>query len=81
MTQESTKLTIRLPASDVAFAKQYAKEHGITVTAVIDRYLRQMRELQAYSPSARLESITGLIPDDIDAKAEFREHALRKHQQ
>jgi len=80
MTQGSTKLTIRLQSSIVAFAKQYARDHGITVTEVIDRYLRQMRDLQGYSASSRQEPFTGLIPDNIDAEAEFRGHSLRKHQ-
>jgi len=80
MTQGSTKLTIRLQSSIVAFAKQYARDHGITVTEVIDRFLRQMRDLQGYSASARLKPFTGLIPDNIDAEPEFRKHSLRKHQ-
>lgn len=80
MATETTKLTIRVPAQDVLFAKQYAKDHGLTVTEVIDRYLRQMRELQDYSPSPALEAITGLIPADIDAENEAMEHRIKKHQ-
>jgi hypothetical protein len=76
MSNETTKLTIRIPVQDALFAKQYAHEHGITVTEVIDRYLRQ---LAGYSPSADLEKITGLIPADIDAEAIHRQHQLDKH--
>ena len=79
MSTETTKLTIRLPAHDVAFAKRYAKAHGVTVTEVIDRYLRRMRELESYSPSPALEAITGLVPTDIDAREEYRAHQLSKH--
>ncbi len=79
MSIETTKLTIRLPVQDVAFVKQYAKDHGVTVTEVIDRYLRRMRELESHTPSPALEAITGIIPDDIDARTEYREHQLRKH--
>lgn len=80
MSIETTKLTIRLPVQDVAFVKQYAKDHGVTVTEVIDRYLRRMRELESHTPSPALEAISGLVPADIDARTEYREHQLRKHQ-
>ncbi|WP_376693778.1 DUF6364 family protein [Wenzhouxiangella sp. EGI_FJ10409] len=79
MSTETTKLTIRIPVQDALFAKQYAQEHGITVTEVIDRYLRQLRELEGYSPSTDLEQITGLIPSDIDAEDIYRQHQLDKH--
>lgn len=79
MSTETTKLTIRIPVQDALFAKRYAREHGITVTEVIDRYLRQLRELEGYGPSATLEQITGLIPSDIDAEELYRQHQLDKH--
>ena len=40
---ETVRLTVRLPKSDLEFAKQYAEAHGITVTELIDRYLRSLR--------------------------------------
>jgi len=79
MSTETTKLTIRIPVQDALFAKQYAHEHGITVTEVIGRYLRQLRELEGYNPSTDLEKITGLIPPDIDAEGIYRQHQLDKH--
>ena len=79
MSTETTKLTIRLPVQDVLFAKRYAREHGISVTEVIDRYLRQLRELENYSPSPALEAFSGILPPDIDAEREFREHQMQKH--
>jgi hypothetical protein len=42
-TVETVKLTLRLPKSDLEFAKQYAQAHRITVTELIDRYLRSLR--------------------------------------
>ncbi len=80
MTIETTKLTIRIPVQDAVFAKKYAREHGITVTEVIDRYLRQMRELENYRPSTALEAVTGLLPPEINAEKEFRDHRMQKHQ-
>ena len=79
MSVETSKLTIRLPVQDVAFVKQYAKEHGVTVTEVIDRYLRRMRELESHTPSPALEAITGLSPAEVDARTEYRDYRSRKH--
>jgi hypothetical protein len=75
---ETVKLTVRLPKRDLEFAKQYARSHRITVTELIDRYLRS---LQAGSGAIHqeVEKISGLIPAEADARAEYREHILRKH--
>src|SRR3954462_4175960 len=40
---ETAKLTVRLPKTDLDFAKEYAQAHRITVTELIDRYLRSLR--------------------------------------
>jgi len=79
MGLETTKLTIRLPKGDVEFAKAYAKAHGLSVTEVIDRYLRRMRALEQRVPSAELEAITGLVPEDVNAEDEYRRHLRDKH--
>lgn len=79
MAVETTKLTIRLPREDVAFAKAYAKAHGLSVTEVIDRYLRRMRALDEQAPIPELDAITGLVPSNVDAQAEFRRHRRDKH--
>jgi len=79
MTAETTKLTIRLPRQDVEFAKAYAKAHNLSVTEVIDRYLRRIRAIEGRAPSMALESITGLVPRDVDAVAEHRRHLMGKH--
>jgi hypothetical protein len=57
----------------------YAKAHGLSVTEVIDRYLRRLRTLERYKPSPELEAITGLVPPEIDAEAAYRRHLLEKH--
>ena len=79
MSQETVKLTVRLPREDVEFAKNYAREHGMTVTEFIDRYLRHMRRIEEQPPSEALKAITGLVPADVDAREVHREHLLEKH--
>ena len=81
MSTDTSKLTIRLPKDDLQFAKTYAKDHGITVTELIDRYLRRMQRGQNGLRSQEVSKITGLIPKDIDPVDEYRKHLLKKHSQ
>jgi hypothetical protein len=75
---ETLKLTVRLPKRNLEFAKQYAQAHRITVTELIDRYLRSLQA--ASTPIHReVEKISGLIPAEADAREEYRAHVLRKH--
>jgi Family of unknown function (DUF6364) len=76
--EETFKLTIRLPKDDVEYAKQYAREHRITVTELIDRYLKslQTRSGKIHPEIAR---ISGLVPSEVDAREEYRAHILEKH--
>ena len=76
---ESAKLTVRLPKRDLEFAKQYAQAHRITVTELIDRYLRSLQTRGGAAIHPEVEKISGLIPSDVDAISEYREHLLRKH--
>jgi hypothetical protein len=78
IAMETVKLTVRLPKRDLEFAKQYAQAHRITVTELIDRYLRSLQGgVGAIHPE--VEKISGLIPPEVDARGEYHEHALRKH--
>lgn len=77
MPSDTVKLTLRLPREDVEYAKAYAQAHGLTVTEVIDRYLRRMRAADERSPSPELEAITGLVPGDVEE--EYRRHLHQMH--
>jgi len=75
---ETVKLTVRLPKSHLDFAKKYAQAHRITVTELIDRYLRSLQG-RSGAIHPEVEKISGLIPPEVDARAEYREHARSKH--
>jgi len=79
MNSDTTKLTIRLPKRHVEFAKAYAEAHGLTVTEVIDRYLRYMHSLEQRPLAPELEAIAGLVPGDVDAETEYRAHIQSRH--
>lgn len=78
MHAETTKLTIRLPREDLDFAKSYAKAHGVSVTEMIDRYLRALRG-RNQQPSAEVVRMTGLVPAEVDGEAEYRQFQIEKH--
>jgi hypothetical protein len=78
MTAETTELRIRIPKEDADFAKSYAETHGVSVTEIIDRYLRLLRTRQG-SPSAEVERMSGLLPPEIDGRAVYRQHQMDKH--
>ena len=78
MKTETTKLTIRLPRGHVERAKAYARQHGLTVTELVDRHLRTLGRYELPDTLAIAE-IAGLIPAEIDARDEYRAHLVEKH--
>ncbi len=75
---EPVKLTVRLSKQDLDFAKQYAQAHRITVTELITRYLRSL-QTGTRAIHQEVERIAGLIPPEVDARADDREHSRRKY--
>lgn len=75
---DTAKLTVRLPKNDLEFAKRYAQAHRMTVTELIDRYLRSLQG-EAGMIHPEVERISGLIPAEVDARAEYRQHVLDKY--
>jgi len=78
---ERRKLTVRLPQENLEFVKRYAAEHQLTVTDVLDRYLTRLREgAEGRRIRPEVEKISGLVPPEVDARALYHEHLLRKHE-
>ena len=76
---KDAKLTIRLPAGELDFAKAYAREHNMTLTALVHRFFSQLRKSRNADIPRSLEAITGLIPPDVDARDEYAAHLQGKH--
>lgn len=73
------KLTVRLPKESLEFAKRYAEEHQMTVTALIDRYLRRLESTGQRGLHPVVLGLTGLVPSDVDVRSEHRQAQLRKY--
>ena len=76
---DTAKLTVRLPKADIEFAKRYARAHRLTLTELIDRHFRRLRSQEEGEIHPEVEKISGLVPSDIDAEAEYHEHLSKKH--
>lgn len=77
----TAKLTVRLPKEDIEFAKQYARAHGLTLTELIDRHFRHLRNQMDSEIHPEVEQISGLVPAHVNTEgAEYHEHLLKKHQ-
>ena len=68
-----------VPAEEVAFVKQYARQHGLTVTEVLYRYLQRLRAAGEESIYPEVEKLFGLLPPDLDAKLDYYRHVQEKH--
>ena len=75
----SAELTVQLPAEEVEFLKSYAREHGTTVAEIVARYVKRLKRSEKKPLHPDIVNITGLVPPNLDAKAEHRQHLLDKH--
>jgi hypothetical protein len=75
----TAELTLKLPAEEVEFLKAYAQEHGTTAAELLATYVKRLKATGHQPLHPDVVSITGLVPAEIDAKAEYRQHLLDKH--
>jgi hypothetical protein len=73
------KLTIRLPEEDIDFAKQYAARHGLTMTELIDRYLKKLQHPPEKLLNPDIIRFSGIIPETIDARKDHYSAVEEKH--
>lgn len=76
---KTAKLTMRFDESDIQLAKNYASRQGLSVTRLVERYFRRLGEAETTPIPKEVRAIAGVLPRTVDAKAEYREHVLRKH--
>ena len=73
------RLTIRLPADDLEFVKNYARKHHLTVTGLIKHYVKILEQTESGAVPKDVFPITGIIPGNVDVRKEYREGMLKKH--
>jgi hypothetical protein len=76
---ETVNLTIQLPKKDLEFAERYAREHQITVSELFDRCLRHLQAAPPIPIHPDVQAMSGLVPAEVEAEAQYHEHISRKH--
>ena len=74
---EDVRMTIRLPAVEIEFAKSYAREHGLTLADLVRRYFQLLQKSQQQEMPLEVSMIAGIIPPHIDARDEYYSDMLR----
>ena len=79
------KLTLKLNEETIEKAKIYASERKISLSKLIETYLKNLTSDQNSSEieiSSFVKSIaTGVeIPADLDYRKEYRDYQIKKHQ-
>ena len=75
----TARLTVRLPPAELGFAKGYAKEHGISLTALILRYFERLKQNEAQDIPEEVMPIAGIIPENTSVRSEYITHIENKH--
>ena len=75
----SARLTVRLPPAELSFAKSYAKEQGLSLTALILRYFERLKQAEVQDIPKEVLPIAGIIPKNISVKREYTAHIESKH--
>ena len=79
-----TKLTVRVEMQAVSNAKRFAAEHGTSLSALINAYLRRLpldageggdSDLEA---SPVLRRLTGILPSSTSVD-DYRQHLVEKY--
>lgn len=76
---KTAKMTIRLTEGELAFAKRYARSNGLSLTGLIHRYLGRISQDEAGGIPSEVRTVAGIVPAAVDAKADYKEHLIRKH--
>lgn len=75
----NAQLVIDVPENDINFLNEYAKRHHVTISALIDQYIKQLQVYEKYKFHPDIEKNTGIIPKTIDVKNEYYEYLEEKH--
>lgn len=79
-SMNTAELTIHLPAEQASFLQRYAQQHRTTVDEVIASFAKRLNRPAKPTLHADIVKLTGLVPADWEAREEYHQHMLKKHQ-
>ncbi len=77
--QEKKKLTLRLNQQLIKQAKEYAAQHNISVSELVETYFLHLNPEKEPTHTLLVQRLTGILPADIDVKQEYEEYLFEKY--
>ena len=77
--QEKKKLTLRLNQQLIKRAKEYAAQHNISVSELVETYFLHLEPEKEPTHTPLVQRLTGILPTDIDVKQEYEEYLVEKY--
>ena len=77
----NTKLTLNLDKEIIEEAKNYAKNHRVSLSKLIENYLNSLtrKSKKKSTVSPLVESLTGIIPNDYNEREDYRNYIDKKY--
>lgn len=77
----NTKLTLNIDKQIIEEAKHYAREHGVSLSKLIETYLDSVTRISQKKSNVTplVESLTGIIPDQYDERQNYRNFIDKKY--
>jgi hypothetical protein len=76
---EKKKLTLRLNKGLIEQAKQYAAQHNISVSELVETFFLNLEPVEGTEHTPLVNMLTGLLPSDMDAEQEYGRYLEEKY--
>ena len=75
---EKKKLTLRLNQRLIKQAKEYAAQHNISVSELVETYFLHLDSKKEPIHTPLVETLTGILPAEVDVKQEYEDYLVEK---
>lgn len=76
---EKKKLTLRLNQRLIKQAKEYAAQHNISVSELVETYFLHLDSKNEPTHTPLVQRLTGILPADVDVKQEYEDYLVEKY--
>lgn len=77
--QEKKKLTLRLNKRLIEQAKQYAAEHDISVSELVETFFLHLDQEEEVDHTPLVKQLSGILQPDIEVKEEYGRYLEEKY--
>lgn len=75
----TSRLTVTLSESDINFLKNYAKKNKISVSQLVNRWIKSLKIKPKPAIHPDIKRFTAIIPPDVDADEVYAQYVMEKH--